>query len=261
MAALQNRYEVIGIDRTSIADGQTLAVDLADNSALSSVFDELGSIDYILHLAAESRIDASWESVLQNNIIATRNLYECVKQATLRNALRVRKIVFASSNNVAGAYLDKSSGEWITKELNERVLSEADPVRPNSDYATSKLFGESLARQYYELPPHLPSICLRLGAVLDDHDDPTNSQWHQRAWLSHRDLVHLFERAMLSEQRFGVYYGVSNNTEKFWDTSLAEVELGYDPQDNAAIMPRSLLKRLHVLRSVRKLLRRVFPLS
>ena len=33
--------------------------------------------DLVIHLAANSHVDASWESALKNNIEGTRNVYEC----------------------------------------------------------------------------------------------------------------------------------------------------------------------------------------
>jgi uronate dehydrogenase len=35
------------------------------------------------------------------------------------------------------------------------------------------------------------------------------------------------------ELEFGIFYGVSNNTWRFWDISNSEKLIGYQPQDNA----------------------------
>jgi glycogen synthase len=56
-----------------------------------------------------------------------------------------------------------------------------------------------------------------------------------KTWLSHRDLVQLVEKSLLSNIDFGVYYGVSNNKGRFWDISNAEDEIGYKPQDDASL--------------------------
>ena len=57
-----------------------------------------------------------------------------------------------------------------------------------------------------------------------------------KTWLSHRDLIQLVKRSILSEVKFGIYYGVSNNKGKFWDISNAQEEIGYEPQDDASLM-------------------------
>jgi nucleoside-diphosphate-sugar epimerase len=223
------RYEVYGIDVKEPTTNQTLRADLSDMAALEAAFQQIGAVDYIIHLAANAADTADWYTVLRTNIIGTRNLYECAKAARLCGA-EIKKIVYASTNYVTRGY-EFDEGETGMISIN-------DPVRPMSYYATSKVFGEAIARQFYEQEPHLASICLRIGAVLAEPDDPTRYHWHLKAWLSHRDLVQLVEKAMMSEVQFGIYYGFSNNTASRWDISNARRELGYDPQDNAALVPR-----------------------
>jgi nucleoside-diphosphate-sugar epimerase len=104
--------------------------------------------------------------VLKNNIIGTKTLYEVAKE------YRVKKVIFASSNHVTGAY------EGIPPSLREqaklRLITINDPIRPDSDYGTSKVFGEAVARQYYELYG-IQSVCLRIGSFLAD-DNPTRNE-------------------------------------------------------------------------------------
>ena len=109
-----------------------------------------------------------------------------------------------------------------------------DPIRPDSDYGSSKAFGESMARQYYECFG-IASICLRIGSVLEN-DNPTEDERLMRTWLSQRDLIQLVRKSILSDVKFGIYYGVSNNRGRFWDISSAEEEIGYKPQDDASLM-------------------------
>ena len=111
-------------------------------------------------------------------------------------------------------------------------ISVKDPIRPDSDYGVSKAFGEILAR-YYCARWGMESICLRIGSVIAD-DDPTESLRFKRTWLSHRDLIQLVEKSLDSSIAFGIYYGISNNKGAFWDISNAQIELGYNPQDDAS---------------------------
>ena len=79
----------------------------------------------------------------------------------------------------------------------------------------------------------METICLRIGSVRAD-DDPTENLRFKRTWLSHRDLIQLVEKSLDSSIAFGIYYGISNNKGAFWDISNAQIELGYNPQDDAS---------------------------
>lgn len=222
MTGLSRDFNLWGLDRSSSdTDAQEYTADISDQETLSGVVREIhkasGGIDALVHLAADSRVDASWESVLRNNIIGTRNVYEAVRREG------VKKVVFASTNHVTGGYEKDGTPQ--------RMIRSSDPVRPNGYYATSKLLGEALARQYWELH-EVRTVCLRIGSVLPD-DDPTKSIRTMKTWLSHRDLVQLVRKSIEAAVDFGIYYGVSDNTGRFWDKASAEAELGYSPADNA----------------------------
>ena len=64
--------------------------DLSNNNEIQGKFEGL---DALIHLAADPRPEASWESVKKNNIEATFNVYNEVKKAG------VKKIIFASTNH------------------------------------------------------------------------------------------------------------------------------------------------------------------
>ena len=58
----------------------------------------------------------------------------------------------------------------------------------------------------------------------------------QRATLlTHDDLVQLVERTIEAPDsvRYGVFYGVSANTWRFWDIEDAREAIGYSPRGNA----------------------------
>ena len=111
------------------------------------------------------------------------------------------------------------------------------PPRPDSYYGISKLAGEGIASYYYDYFG-IESVCLRIGTVLKD-DDPTKDLRHRSTWLSHRDLLDLMRKSLTARGRFpgfGIYYGVSNNHDRFWDIQNAMDELGYEPKDDASSM-------------------------
>ena len=52
-------------------------------------------------------------------------------------------------------------------------------------------------------------------------------------WISHRDMVQLTRCCLDAKNvHYGVVYGISANTRKWWFDPIAE-EIGYQPQDNA----------------------------
>lgn len=219
VSAKKDDWDIVGLDIRS-GDG-VIAADVSEWDQVNRAFAAVGDPDYVVHLAAVADSRASWNDVLRHNIVGTRNVYERSKNAN------VKKVLFASSWHVVGA-------AHMHGETNG-MISPKDPVRPDGDYATSKVFGEALARQYYELHG-LHSICLRIGNV--EADDKPRDEHAERIWLSHRDLVQLVTKGFESDVPFGIYFATSANDGRFLDLSAAERELGYEPRDNGATRAR-----------------------
>lgn len=53
-------------------------------------------------------------------------------------------------------------------------------------------------------------------------------------WLSVR-------LSLETPQRFGLYYGVSNNQRRKWDIENAHRELGYNPVDDSKVFAAAIL--------------------
>ena len=105
-------------------------------------------------------------------------------------------------------------------------------IRPDGYYGVSKAYGEALGA-YYAENFGMSVICLRIGTV-NRHNSPQRDVRHMATWLSHRDLAQLVDRCLgVQGVRFEIFYGVSNNTWRFWDIEHARRVLGYAPQDNA----------------------------
>ena len=155
---------------------------------------------------------AIWELVLKNNIVGTRNVYECAKKHG------IKKIIFASSNHVTGGYGYPS---WY--------INEDFSIAPDSNYGLSKAVGEVIAK-YYHVMHGISSICLRIGYV-PESNNPHDNPKYSAIWLSHRDLVQLFEKALESNIDFGIFHGVSDNKDNWLSIELTKVELNYKPKD------------------------------
>jgi nucleoside-diphosphate-sugar epimerase len=227
MVHLLDDFELYGADlRISKMAANEFQTDISKHAQIAAVFEQIAPLPYVIHLAGDPRVEADWQSVLRNNIMGTRNVYEAAK------VHGIRRIIFASSHHVAGMYEGKPP--TLHREPSPKMISVRHEARPDSDYGTSKLFGEGLARQYYELYG-VESICLRMGTVLAD-DSPTGEERHRKTWLSHRDLVALVKRSLLSDTKFGIYYGVSNNKGRYWDISNAKDEMDFEPVDDASVL-------------------------
>ena len=216
---LADEFELYGVDLEPCAERKVFRADVAELEELLQVLHRLPSIDRIVHLAADPRVDAPWDSVLRNNIVGTRNVYEAARQ------FGIPGLVFASSNHVTGAN-ERRPPQRSTP------LRSSDPIAPDSYYGVGKAFGEALARFFREVHG-VRSICLRIGAVLPD-DDPGRSVRLRKIWLSHRDLVQLVRLSLRAELAFGIFYGISDNRDALWDITEARRQLGYQPQDDAS---------------------------
>ena len=218
--ALASDYELFTLYLRSVKSPTHFVCDLSCWEEAEKVFREINYLDAVIHLAADPRPGAPWDSILKNNIIATRNVYEGARMAG------AKRVIYTSSNRVTeGDVNDNNNAETA------KPISVDDPMRPISYYGASKVFGEALGRMFWEAYG-LKSICIRIGNVRHD-DDPTKNQKLARKWLSHRDLVDLFRKSITAPVSFGVYYGVSANQHRLWDIQNAKRDLGYEPKDDA----------------------------
>ena len=227
------RYTISGVDARSLDDDSlsnfTLA-DCYDYDAMSPAFE---GQDAVVHLAANAPVQTPWLDVLRNNIASTHNVYEAAREHG------VKRVVFASSNHAVGNFeLDEpyksiGLGDYSLIDNDPANIPQVDhhvPIRPDSDYGVSKVFGEATGR-YYNEHFGLEVACLRIGSVV-----PQNRPMNIRAyatWLSHRDLAHLVDRCLVADISYEIFYGVSNNRWRFWDIDHARETVGYEPQDRA----------------------------
>jgi GDP-4-dehydro-6-deoxy-D-mannose reductase len=112
-----------------------LDCELQDPSAVRHVVRAVRP-DRVFHLAAQSFVPASWAApaaTLHNNIIGQVNLLEALREARLDPVV-----------HVAG-----SSEEYGLVHPHEAPITEANPLRPLSPYAVSKVAQELLALQYW----------------------------------------------------------------------------------------------------------------
>lgn len=192
----------------TVGDDEVIIGDVCD---LATVEKAVEGVDAIVHLAGDPKVNATFESVIENNIRGVYNVYE----AAHRHGNQ--RVVFASTNHVAGWY-----------EVEKTYVTPDMPVRPDGYYGASKAFGEALGRWYHDAFG-LPVICLRIGSYLDRPGNVRNLS----TWLSPRDMAQLAWRSIETDVPWGIFYAISGNTRRYWDIADTQRVLGYEPEDNA----------------------------
>jgi nucleoside-diphosphate-sugar epimerase len=228
---LADRYELSGIDRARIRGAQSIVGNMAKLGRREErAFEDR---DVVIDLAGVSQADASWDVVRRNNMPATMNALEAARRH------RIGRVIYASSNHVTGLYeRDEPYAQILRGEYGSLEptavppITTRHPIRPDGPYALGKALGEAAAR-YYADEHGLSVICLRIGTCRAS--GRPESVRHFATLLTHGDLVRLVVSALEAPDavRFGVFYGVSANTWRFWDLSDAHEAIGYAPQDDA----------------------------
>jgi uronate dehydrogenase len=179
----------------------------------------LAGVDVLIHFAGTS-VERPLPEIIDNNRRALVEVYEGARRQG------VKRVVFASSNHAIGMYP-------VTDHLDLDCA-----LRPDGFYGLSKVWGEALARMYWD-KHGIESICVRIGSCLER---PTE-QRHLSTWFGHRDLLHFLDRCVEAEDvGFITVWGVSANKRSWWDNSGA-ARLGYQPTEDAEAYAEEILPR------------------
>lgn len=240
-------YNFRYLDRGENPGLDVIDVDVGDYEGFR---DAASSVDAIVHLAAASRKESPWLAVLESNIIGGYNCFEIARQA------EIEQVVLASSNRVVGMYEQDHAPELYEPDY-DLLLDDQSPVRPDSYYATSKVFNEALGRYYvenYEFPKQVYAV--RFASVraprydhpygdaeirVDRGEFERGSKEYKAAarrlhasWQSRRDAAGLIEASLKDDSvEFEIFYGVSDNAGRWFDIEYAKETVGYESQDSA----------------------------
>lgn len=200
--------------------GEVVPAELSDRAKLQEL---CTGMDTVVHLAADPSANATWNSLLPNNIVGTYNLMWAAKSA------RCRRVIYASSIHAVSGY-----GPSVQ-------VKAGDPVNPGDLYGVSKCFGEALGR-YMAEQEGLSVIAIRIGGFQPPEritrPDAVNGV---DSWISPRDLHQLLDKCIAADHlRWAVFNGLSGNAFNRMDISDARQLLGYAPQDDAADIVPSL---------------------
>lgn len=186
------------------------------------IIDEIGKVDYIIHLAAETHVDRSIENprhCIKNNVDSTVNILEYAREVKTN----LKRFLFFSTDEVYGPALPSAEGfkEW-------------DRHNPTNPYAASKSAGESIALSYcntYKLPificntmnvfgerQHVEKfipLCIKtiLGAgVVEIHSYPDNKNPGSRCYI-HATRVAAAIMFLLEKSEIGEKYNIAGEME------------------------------------------------
>jgi nucleoside-diphosphate-sugar epimerase len=241
-----SRFKYTPFDQHDNPEIDTIIGDISEYGQMKEAFKNR---DGVVHLAADSNVDANLNSILQNNIIGGYNCLEACRETEVETA------VLASSNHVVGMY-EKEHAPQIYEKEHELILDNRSQVRPDSLYGTSKLFLEGLGRYYAENYTYPKQVyALRIGSVrYPKYDHPfgdaeagvENGQWERESdeynqqvkrmkatWQSRRDVASLIECCLNDDDViFDIFYSISDNDRGWFDIEHAKTVVGYEPNDS-----------------------------
>ena len=208
---LSGRFPVLRvIDKSDLgvarAGEEILIGDMADAAHVARAVE---SVDAILHFAGMSGI-RSFADLLPANIVAVHNLYNEARRAG------VKRVIFASSSHVTGFY------------PREAQIDPTSPVRPDTMYGATKVFGEAVARFAFDRFG-IETLCVRIGSCFPE---PQNARM-KATWLSRDDAVRLVLAGLTTRDLgFKIVYGVSANATSFLPDARTALP-AYQPLDSA----------------------------
>lgn len=226
---IEKEYELSALNRRPVEGIPTTRADLRDYDLMAKAF--VGQ-QMVVHLAAVIHDGVGWDALLETNVIGTRNVLEASLQAG------VKRVVFTSSGaTVAGwekvePYASLVAGKYDLLPENIPLINEDMATRPANMYASTKVWGESIARHYAE-NHDLEVVCLRIGfaSALNKPESPRQCS----VWNSQRDVVSAIKLAMSYEMDtpYDCFFILSDNRYGYRDLSRAKDALGYVPMDSA----------------------------
>jgi uronate dehydrogenase len=218
---LSASHDLLLIDLLPVKGRNCIVADLSRSSASPIPWsDAFEGAQAVVHLAAATRTQEPWETVLPNNIDATWRVLEAAA------AHRVPRVVFASSNWAVKA-VENRLAPTCYDTSGPKIDSDAPPYSLTA-YGLSKAFGELAGRMFVDEGKLESFVAVRIGSY--DPTPPTNEIIRAR-WIGIEDTRSLFRRCVEAELRgFHVVYGVSAQTTAPYDLSHTRELLSWEPR-------------------------------
>ena len=211
-----------------IPDDRFHLCDLANYQAIREAVD---GMDVVVHLGADPGDDGSWDSLLNNNVVGTYNVFEACRDAGVPRVVAASSIMVSQGHREQEPYLSIYEKRWVDVPQKVPMISPDIPAEPRGIYGATKVWTESHAR-VYAYTHGLSCLCIRIGQV--ERDRPRPPQGHD-IFVSQRDIVQLIECCINADDdlKFDIFYGMSNNDWRWVDIEHAREKVGFVPQDRA----------------------------
>lgn len=216
---LRKEYDVIAtdIEKPEYEDIQNEVLNITKENDL----DRFSDADVLVHLAADSKVEADWNSVLENNIEGVKKTLEAAKK------YNVEQVIVASSNHAVGMWEEKEE-DLYSQDNDLMVHPREDEFRPDSYYGVSKVFGEALSKFFSE-KHGLNIACVRIGNIIENDQIPDTDR-DEAVWMSNQDFYRLVKCIIEEGVKYDIFFGVSDNQRRFWSLENTEA-IGFKPQD------------------------------
>ena len=227
---LGHKYDFTALNRHPMDGVRCVTADITDFASIRPHFE---GQETVIHLAAAlGSGEENIKDTIDRNVWGAYNVFEAARQAG------VKRVIFASSGSVILSYTKESpwreleNGEYDELTPSWPMLTHESPVRPNTIYGCSKVWGEALGRHYSDAYG-MSVICVRFGWIPEtDRPGPVRTF---AVWCSHNDASQMVDRCIEADDslRFDIFFAVSDNKYGYRDLTHAKEEVGYVPQDRA----------------------------
>ena len=197
--------------------------------------------DAVIHFGFVQTSDRSdVDRYFQNELLNVQMAYNIYQTAWEGH---IRRVVVASSNHAADYYERLFwEGKWDMVDPGDRPLSDnyygwAKEVYEHLGFvfATGRVTGRPLE-----------NVQIRIGGPRDDDleraelGDMHRARRGMAVYFSARDMAQLFIKSVETEDirdeygvPFQIFYGISDNSQRFWSIANAREVINYEPQDNS----------------------------
>ncbi|MDQ3480317.1 MAG: NAD(P)-dependent oxidoreductase [Actinomycetota bacterium] len=220
---LHDEYDIRGLDlRPPEGDvdaaigGDFIVGDCSDPEVANRAVEGVDAVVHLAGIATETDLPA----ILSTHVETTAALLDAMVSHG------VDRMVYASSNHAVGM------------TARSALLTNDVAPRPDTFYGVGKVAAEGLLSLYADRFG-ISSVAMRIGSFLERPETRRGLS----TWLSYDDCARMV-RAALTADVVGVatIYGISNNTDAWWDLAPGRA-LGYHPQDDAAAFAATIPTR------------------
>ena len=220
-------HELSALNRSDVDGIPTIHASLDDYEGIRPAFD---GVDTVVHLAAKITDAVGFDELLAVNVVGTRHVFEAAADAG------VKRIIFTSSGATVSGWERSEPYRSIVAGDYENVseiplIDETMATRPANLYASTKVWGESIARRYaYE--HGITVISLRIGWT--SRVDRAENARQVSVFNSRRDVVQAIECSLTADiaENYDVFFILSNNRWGYRSIERARKVLGFEPQDS-----------------------------